>query len=281
MRRSFRDAIVGFSLLGGVVIFSSLSLWLKGVKINASMWTINANFLNASGLSEGTPVTFRGIKVGNVQKISFTPKNVQAKIRIDKKNLLLFKPIRAEIETSSLLGGDSGISLISEGEPNEKIIHFPGDKDCPRNLILCEGDSIEGGGANNISKLTNDLNKFLEEAGRKKVLAKMVSSIEQFDSTQKHFDELVRLTRIEILKSKPILEELGKSAKHLSNILNSIDDPQVLSDIKSSTSSIKSLTQKIDKISYKVDEILNDEELTNAFKDAAIGIGRLFNDIYE
>ena len=109
------------------------------------------------------------------------------------------------------------------------------------------------------------------------VLDKMVSSIEQLDSTQKNFDDLVRIARAELLKTKPILQNLEKSSMHMSNILGTIDDPQVLNDIKSSTRSIKLLTEKLDRISYKVDEILNDEELTNAFKDAAIGIGKLFN----
>ena len=125
------------------------------------------------------------------------------------------------------------------------------------------------------------INKFLNDAGKLNVLNKMVSSIEQFDITQKNFDELVRLARIELIKTKPIIINLEKSSIHLSNILASIDDPEVLSDIKSSTRSIKLLTEKLDRISYKVDEILNDEELTNAFKDAAIGIGKLFNDIYD
>ena len=44
---------------------------------------------------------------------------------------------------------------------------------------------------------------------------------------------------------------------------------------------IELLTEKLDRISYKVEEMLSDDELTNAFKDAAIGIGKLFNDIYE
>ena len=38
--------------------------------------------------------------------------------------------------------------------------------------------------------------------------------------------------------------------------------------------------EKLDRISYKIDQVLNDDELTKAFKDAAIGIGKLFNDIY-
>ena len=44
MRRSFRDAIVGFSLVGGVVIFSGLTIWLKGLRFSSNTWNnIKAN----------------------------------------------------------------------------------------------------------------------------------------------------------------------------------------------------------------------------------------------
>ena len=83
MRRSYRDAIVGFSLIGGVVLFSGLTFWLKGLKVSRETWNITANFTDATGLSNGTPVTFRGIQIGNVQTITFTPQDVTAKIRIN------------------------------------------------------------------------------------------------------------------------------------------------------------------------------------------------------
>ena len=76
MRRSFRDAIVGFSLLGGVIIFSGLILWIKGLRVSSNTWSFKANLDDASGLSIGTPVKFRGIHVGSVKDISFTPNNV-------------------------------------------------------------------------------------------------------------------------------------------------------------------------------------------------------------
>ncbi len=281
MRRSYRDAIVGFSLLGGVVIFSGLTFWLKGLKLNGETWDITANFTDATGLSEGTPVTFRGIQIGNVQTITFSPKDVQAKIRINKNDLVLFKPIKAKIETNSLLGGDAQVSLISEGNPIETLKILPTDKDCMQKVILCKGDSIKGNDLTNISKLTGDLNKFINDAENKKIISKMVSSIEQFDSTQENLDELIRLTKIELYKVKPIINDLKRSASHINSILSSIDDPEVLQDIKSSTSSIKSFTAKMDKISDKVEEIVNDDDLRNALKDAAIGVGKLFNDIYK
>ncbi len=281
MRRSYRDAIVGFSLLGGVVIFSGLTFWLKGLKLSGETWDITANFTDATGLSEGTPVTFRGIQIGNVQTITFSAKDVQAKIRINKNDLVLFKPIKAKIETNSLLGGDAQVSLISEGNPIETLKILPTDKDCMQKVILCKGDSIKGNDLTNISKLTGDLNKFINDAENKKIISKMVSSIEQFDSTQENLDELIRLTKLELYKAKPIINDLKRSASHINSILSSIDDPEVLQDIKSSTSSIKSFTAKMDKISDKVEEIVNDNDLRNALKDAAIGVGKLFNDIYK
>ena len=281
MRRSYRDAIVGFSLIGGVVLFSGLTFWLKGLKVSRETWNITANFTDATGLSNGTPVTFRGIQIGNVQTITFTPQNVTAKIRINRNDLVLFKPITAKIETNSLLGGDAQISLNTQGEPIDSLKMLPTGKGCVQELILCEGDSIKGNDLSNMSKLAGDLNKFINDADKQEIIEKMVSSIEQFDSTQENLDELIRLSKLELYKAMPIIRDLKKSVNHINSILSSIDDPEVLQDIKSSTSSVKSFTAKIDRISDKLDEIVNDDDLRNALKDAAIGVGKLFNDIYK
>jgi phospholipid/cholesterol/gamma-HCH transport system substrate-binding protein len=281
MRRSYRDAIVGFSLIGGVVIFSGLTFWLKGLKISRETWNITANFTDATGLSNGTPVTFRGIQIGNVQTITFTPQDVTAKIRINRNDLVLFKPITAKIETNSLLGGDAQISLNTQGEPIDSLKMLPTGKGCVQELILCEGDSIKGNDLSNMSKLAGDLNKFINDADKQEIIEKMVSSIEQFDSTQENLDELIRLSKLELYKAMPIIRDLKKSVNHINSILSSIDDPKVLQDIKASTGSVKSFTAKIDRISDKIDEIVNDDDLRNALKDAAIGVGKLFNDIYK
>tara|TARA_B000000565_G_scaffold33013_1_gene22030 strand:+ start:782 stop:1060 length:279 start_codon:yes stop_codon:yes gene_type:complete len=72
MRRSVRDAIVGFTLIGGIIGFSSTALWLRGVRLGSSHWTLTARFNDAAGLAERSPVTYRGILVGSVRSISVT-----------------------------------------------------------------------------------------------------------------------------------------------------------------------------------------------------------------
>ena len=93
MRRSLRDSIVGFSLLGGLLIFTFFSFWLRGVRLSSKNWHFFAEFNNASGLSKKSPVTYRGILVGSVKDIIFTNDSIKAKIVLNDPNIILSKPI--------------------------------------------------------------------------------------------------------------------------------------------------------------------------------------------
>ena len=90
-------------------------LWLRDFRLGAKTWEISANFKDASGLAKMSPVTYRGIIVGSVQKINFTPNTVETKIKLNNDKLILPKPVIAKIVTSSMLGGDAQLSLISLG----------------------------------------------------------------------------------------------------------------------------------------------------------------------
>ena len=132
MRRSVRDAFVGFSLIGGVSLFSGGMIWLRGMQFNANSWSITARFKDASGLAEMTPVTYRGILVGSVKKINFTPSSVETKIEINNKDLILSKPVLAKVTTNSVLGGDAQVSLVSNGIP-ASLENSPISKNCNPN----------------------------------------------------------------------------------------------------------------------------------------------------
>ncbi len=281
MKRSLRDAVVGFSLLGGIVIFSGTILWLKDFRISSGNWKLTANFNDARGLSEGSPVTFRGINVGSIEKISFTPEYIQAKINIHNQDLILFKPAYAKVVSRSLLGGDIEVSLESKGKSIQDLQLKPISKDCPTKLIVCNDETIKGYKSESISRLTEELNDMLNEAEEKEIINRMVNSIEQFDKTQENLDELINLSKEEVTRAKPILIEMQKTMIHVNNILSAIDNPETLDNIKTTAGSISSVAIKLDSLSSDLGEIINNEEFTNAIQKAALGIGKLFDDIYQ
>ena len=280
MRRSLRDAFVGFSLLGGVVIFSGAMLWLRDFRLGSKTWEISASFKDASGLAKMSPVTYRGIIVGSVQKISFTPNTVETKIKLNNDNLILPKPVIAKIVTSSMLGGDAQLSLISLGKSLNKNELITVNKDCPQKRILCSGDKIKGVEMVSISSLTEGINGIIDEADKQAIVNKVSESIQQFDRTQANLDELVLLSKSELIRAKPIISELTKASFHLNNILESLDNPETLKDIQELASTSSSLTKKIDQMSSDMGNIMEDKELINALKKVTIGLSKLFDDIY-
>ena len=280
MRRSLRDAFVGFSLLGGLVIFSGAMLWLKDFRLGSKTWEISASFKDASGLAQMSPVTYRGIIVGSVQKINFTPNTVDTKIKLNNDNLILPKPVIAKIVTSSMLGGDAQLSLVSLGKSLNKNELITVKKDCPNKRILCSGDNIKGIEMASISSLTEGINGIIDEADRQEIVNKVSESIEQFDRTQANLDELVLLSKLELIRAKPIISELTKASIHLNNILESLDNPKTLKDIQELTSTSSSLTKKIDQMSTDMGNIMEDKELIEALKRVTIGLSKLFDDIY-
>ena len=280
MRRSLRDAFVGFSLLGGLVIFSGAMLWLRDFRLGSKTWEISASFKDASGLAKMSPVTYRGIIVGSVQKISFTPNTVETKIKLNNDNLILPKPVIAKIVTSSMLGGDAQLSLISLGKSLNKNELITVNKDCPQKRILCSGDKIKGVEMVSISSLTEGINGIIEEPDRQAIVNKVSESIQQFDRTQANLDELVLLSKSELIRAKPIISELTKASFHLNNILESLDNPETLKDIQELASTSSSLTKKIDQMSSDMGNIMEDKELINALKKVTIGLSKLFDDIY-
>ena len=280
MRRSLRDAFVGFSLLGGLVIFSGAMLWLRDFRLGSKTWEISASFKDASGLAKMSPVTYRGIIVGSVQKISFTPNTVETKIKLNNDNLILPKPVIAKIVTSSMLGGDAQLSLISLGKSLNKNELIKVNKDCPQKRILCSGDKIKGVEMVSISSLTEGINGIIDEADKQAIVNKVSESIQQFDRTQANLDELVLLSKSELIRAKPIISELTKASFHLNNILESLDNPETLKDIQELASTSSSLTKKIDQMSSDMGNIMEDKELINALKKVTIGLSKLFDDIY-
>lgn len=214
------------------------------------------------------------------QKINFTPNTVETKIKLNNYNLILPKPVIAKIVTSSMLGGDAQLSLVSLGKSLNKNELITLKKDCPNKRILCSGDNIKGIEMASISNLTEGINGIIDEADRQEIVNKVSESIEQFDRTQANLDELVLLSKLELIRAKPIISELTKASIHLNNILESLDNPKTLKDIQELTSTSSSLTKKINQMSTDMGNIMEDKELIEALKRVTIGLSKLFDDIY-
>ena len=280
MRRSLRDSIVGFSLLGGILVFTFFSFWLRGVRLSSKNWHLFAEFNNASGLSKKSPVTYRGILVGSIEDIIFTNESIKAKIVLNNTDIILPKPAFARVVTNSFLGGDVQVALETSGKTLPKNIEKPISEKCSSKLIVCQGDIITGKQLSSLSNITNTLSQLLKESNQENLIENIVTSIDQFDRTQENLDELIFLSKQEIKRVKPLIKEITIAANHLNNILSTIDDKETLKDIKLTINAARSISSKIDNMSDDFAKLTRDKELTKSIRDLTIGLSKFLNEIY-
>ena len=280
MRRSLRDSIVGFSLLGGILIFTFFSFWLKGVRLSSKNWHLFATFNNASGLSKKSPVTYRGILVGSIEDILFTNELIKAKIVLNNPEIILPKPAFARVVTNSFLGGDVQVALETSEKTIPKNTEKPTSEKCDSKLIICQGDTISGKQLSSLSNITNKLSQLLKESSQENLIENIINSIDQFDTTQENLDELIYLSKQEIVRVEPLITEITIAANHLNNILSKMDDEETLNDIKYTISAARSISSKINDMSDDFEKLTKDKELTKAIRDLTIGISKFLNEIY-
>ena len=280
MRRSLRDSIVGFSLLGGILIFTFFSFWLRGVKLSSKNWYLFAEFNNASGLSKKSPVTYRGILVGSIEDILFTNESIKAKIVLNNPEIILPRPAFARVVTNSFLGGDVQVALETSEKSLPKNIAKSTSENCDTQLIICQGETITGKKLSSLSNITNKLSQLLNESNQENLIENIANSMDQFDRTQENLDELIFLSKQEILRVKPLIKEMTIAASNLNKILSTINDEETLNDIKLTVNAARSISSKLDDMSDDFEKLTKDKELTKSIRDLTIGLSKFLNEIY-
>ncbi|WP_288261767.1 MlaD family protein [uncultured Prochlorococcus sp.] len=280
MRRSLRDSIVGFSLLGGILIFTFFSFWLRGVRLSSKNWHLFAEFSNASGLSKKSPVTYRGILVGSIEDILFTNESIKAKIVLNNPEIILPKPAFARVVTNSFLGGDVQVALETSDKKIPQNFAKPTSEKCDTKLIICQGDIIRGKQLSSLSNITNRISQLLKESNQENLIENIAKSIDQFDKTQENLDELIFLSKTEILRVEPLIKEIKIAANHLNNILSTIDDKETLNDIKLTINAARSISVKLDDMSDDFEKLTQDKELTKSLRQLTIGLAKFLDEIY-
>ena len=287
MRRSVREAIVGFSIVGAVVAFAGTLLWLRGVRIGANTWTVTADFQNAGGLATRSPVTYRGIMIGHVRGIKVTPEAVKVTIEISQDGLQLPLPVGASVASASLLGGDSQVALSSFGPPLKKNAPMPKSQGCKGNGVLCDGATIQGSQAPSLTTITTSFQELLDQAKKEQLVPKIVGSTQQFDETLRDIELLATQLRVDLARAAPTIANLNEAtaqaasaSRHINNVVSAFDTPTTITNLNETVRNARSLTQTFDSVGGDVEKLTADPQFMAAVRSVTIGLGQFFHELY-
>ncbi|MCX5938634.1 MAG: MlaD family protein [Cyanobium sp. LacPavin_0920_WC12_MAG_62_9] len=287
MRRSVREAIVGFSLLAAISSAVGLSFWLRGISISRTNWTVQANFEQAAGLAERSAVVYRGVQVGNVRKVRVTPQAVVAELEITNPDLQLAKPAYAAIGEASLLGGEAQVSLVSTGPLLPATTPAPHTKACNQAVMLCNGSTIAGLQSPSLSSVTALMNKLLTQVDQEKLIDKFTVLTGTFDkaaveatSFLKDGKVLVRKVDGSVDKLQPTIANLNAGSASLKNLMAALDNPKTVKELQSTVTNAEVLTAKWKAVGGDVEKLTDDPQFMDGVRSVAVGLGKFFDELY-
>lgn len=301
MRRSVREAMVGFTVLAGIVGALGLWMWLRGISLGRNTWTIRASFADAAGLAERSPVSFRGVLVGNVQRIDVTDQAVIAELQITDPMLRLSRPVVARVGAASLLGGDAVVSLISSGQPLPRTLPGPRDSRCNNKLMVCDGGTVVGVAAASLDSVTETVQKLLDQAEQQKLVPQMVAATRSFEETAGEAEQLMRDSQAFVNEARGVIAELGplvrrsdpilsnlnaasaeaaQASRNVRNFTEALDDPATVADLKATMANAKALTARWEAVGGDVRKLTGDPSFINGVRSVSVGLGRFFEDLY-
>jgi len=308
MRRSVREALVGFSLLAAISAGFGLWLWLRGVSFGRGTWRLTASFADAAGLAERSPVAYRGVLVGSVRSVRVTGRAVLAELEITDPDLRLARPVVARVGSSSMLGGDARVSLISGGEPLPETGPGPRDSGCDSRRMICQNAVVQGVATATLESVTATVQKLLDQAERDKLVDKMVAATASFEATAREAEMLSKEGKAFVAEANRLLQSLNRSAgkidpiltnantasagfarasvdvasasRHIRNISATLDNPRTVADLQATLSNAKQLTDRWSAVGGDVRRLTDDPQFIDGIRNVSVGLGRFFQELY-
>ena len=151
-----RQSVIGLMLLVSAGLLGLVILWLRNFSFGNRIYQATIIFPNAGGMTPGTRVAYRGVKIGQVTTIKPEAEGVAIGVAIDANRLI---PVNSRIETTQAgLVGETSIDItpLQSLPPNQDIAK-PLDPDCEPSLIICNGSILRGEGILNVNTLIRSL----------------------------------------------------------------------------------------------------------------------------
>ncbi|MDZ4667016.1 MAG: MlaD family protein [bacterium] len=297
--------------IGLFAIFSLAALYfgynfLRGKRVFSSLNTYYATYDKIDGIVKSTPIYFRGLKVGQVEKLTLirTDKanRVLATLLIDNK-IQLSRSTEAKIVSMDLLGGKAisldipslvdpiieGDTLIGSEETSlsASISEMITPVKNKTENVLVSLDKVlgqlekvlENGGTNNLTNGIDDLAGIL--ANLRKTTAQLDMMMEGEKGKISKITANFEVITETIKKSNKEIEASLKNFKDISDSLASAPLKSTIVQLNKTSTQLASITEKIDKGEGTAGKLVNDKELYDNLNKSAAELQALLKDLKE
>ncbi len=280
--------------------------FLRGKKFFSNQNTYYVVYNNIDGIVKSTPIFFKGLKVGQVEKLSLirtdSANKIMATLLVDDK-IQLSKSSEAKIVSLDLLGGKV-ISLIIPSllNPIKKGDTLIGTQEHSLSASISEMITPVKEKTENVmvslNKVLGELQKVLSEGGTANLsagISDLAGILSNLNTTTKQLDLLIQSEKGKVgniagnmetitetlRKSNADIAASLKNFKNLSDSLSQAPIKSTIDQLNITSKQLASISQKIDSGEGSAGKLINDKELYDNLTKSSAQLELLLKDVRE
>ena len=257
-----------------VVIATLLFIWgfnyLKGKDILKSYNTYYAVLDNVEGVVKSTPVTLKGIPIGTVEDLHFTPdmtKTVMV-LNIDR-DFNFSKDSKVKVYGGNIMGGKS--VAIVPGESNKptkdgdtlQVLKMPGMFDLVNDKITPLQNKLESS-LTSLDSILHSVNNTLDKPTQNNIksgLADLAVSLKHFKNTSRELDQIVVKNKSNIDNSLQNFHKISADFSVLSDSLKQIKIGKISKELEQSIAQLHKTLKNLNDEKGTTGKLMKDKEL--------------------
>ena len=241
-----RQSIIGLMLIVTLGLLGILILWVRNFSFIRRNYQATIIFPNSGGMTPGTRVAYRGVKIGQIATVEPTTEGVAIGVEIATERLI---PSNSRIEaTQAGLVGETSIDITPlQSLPQQEDIAKPLDPDCKPSLIICNGSVLQGEGKLDVNTLIRSLLRISNIISDPKVTTVIRSIAQNASNSLGGISELLTEVRksggLDNLNST--LTSLSLAADEITSLLEEVRQTGSVDTLNSTLASVGALTEEI------------------------------------
>jgi phospholipid/cholesterol/gamma-HCH transport system substrate-binding protein len=226
--RTIREGSLGLLIIAGVAVLGGGVLWLRGFR-GDSGFSFAIAFTDASGLSVGSPVRFRGVQIGKVQNLQAESTNVKVNVAIDNPKLVIPRDSLVETNQSGFLNSTT-IDIFPKANLASDPNFDPLSQNCDNNKIVCRGITIEGKTGVNFTQVVRETSETMRKLNDSELLNSLNKTLKSTDEAAQSFkvlansaNKLINSFQGPVAQFSDTATAISQAANNFSQTANKVD----------------------------------------------------------
>ncbi|MDS3859930.1 MlaD family protein [Thermosynechococcaceae cyanobacterium BACA0444] len=215
--RVMQESVVGLLFLIGLGVLGLALIWLRGNLFAGQTYEVTITLADAPGLVVGTPVRYRGVRVGSISDVQVGPMGIIAKAKL--RDVIIPRDAIPEVRQSGFVGSSflDFRQVVAVADLPENL--SPVSADCDPTIIICNGQKIQGRTGKSLDDLITAANAIADSLDQSQLIENTNSAITKVATAAENVNRLSADARVQLREFSTAARSVTQAANQVTSLV--------------------------------------------------------------